>query len=311
MRVLVIGASGFIGGAVSQVLLRAGHAVYALARNPARHGALAKAGLAVCPGALDDAPSVIRAIEPVDAVINAADSDHAAGVQAILGAIERTGKIFIHTSGISVTADRAAGAAGGAILDETTAYEPLPERAARHAIDIAVQDAGRRGSRTVVMCCPLIYGPPAWPGRESVQVPHLVKDACECGVARYVGAGLARWSRCHVEDIAAAYKAALARPVPGALYYPESGEMSWGELAHRIGRVLGVPAGSFSLDEAVGAWGPRALWTYCSNARTRGVRIRADLGWAPKVDALEAKNDALEEDIRRLAAMQARGGVLE
>jgi nucleoside-diphosphate-sugar epimerase len=159
-----------------------------------------------------------------------------------------------------------------------------------------VQDAGRRGSRTVVICCPLIYGPPAWPGRESVQLPHLVRDARERGVARYVGAGLARWSRCHIEDIAAAYVAALAKPVAGALYYPESGETSWGELAAIVGRVLGVPTASFSLDEAISAWGPRALWTYASNARTRGVRIRAELGWAPGIDALEA-------DIRRLAAV--------
>jgi nucleoside-diphosphate-sugar epimerase len=297
MRVLLIGASGFIGGAVSLALLRTGHAVEALVRDPARAQPLEKAGLTVRPGALDDAPSLIRAVQPVDAVINAADSDHATGVQAILGAIEGTAKVFIHTSGISVTADRAAGAGGDAVLNETTAFEPLPERAARRAIDIAVQEAGRRGSRTVVMCCPLIYGPPAWPGRESVQVPHLVKDARERGVARYVGAGLARWSHCHIEDIAAAYVAALARPVPGALYYPESGEMSWGELAQLIGRVLGVPAATFSLEEAVAAWGQRALWTYCSNARTRGVRIRADLGWAPKIDDLG-------EDIRRLAAMR-------
>jgi nucleoside-diphosphate-sugar epimerase len=296
MRVLVIGASGFIGGAVSLALLRAGHAVEALVRRTSGAEALEKAGLAARPGALDDAASLVRAIAPVDAVINAADSDHAAGIQTILGAIEGTAKLFIHTSGISVTADRAAGAAGGAILDETIAFEPIPERAQRRAVDIAVQDAGRRGSRTVVICCPLIYGAPAWPGRESVQVPHLVRDAREHGVARHVGAGLARWSRCHIEDIAAAYVAALAGPEPGALYYPESGETSWGELAGMIGGVVGVPAASFSIEEATAAWGARALWTYASNARTRGVRIRAELGWAPKIDALEA-------DIRRLAAV--------
>ena len=295
MRVLLIGASGFIGGAVSLALLRAGHAVEGLVRNAAGAAAIEKAGLTARPGSLDDGPSLIRAIEPVDAAINAADSDHAAGIRTILGAIEGTAKVFIHTSGISVTADRAAGAAGGAILDETTSFEPIPERAARRAIDLAVRDAARRGSRTVVMCCPLIYGPPAWPGRESVQLPHLVRDARAHGVARHVGAGLARWSRCHIDDVAAAYVAALAGVRPGALYYPESGETSWGELAATIGGVLGVPTASFSLDEAQRAWGPRALWTYASNARTRGVRIRADLGWAPKIDGLEA-------DIRRLAA---------
>jgi hypothetical protein len=65
-------------------------------------------------------------------------------------------------------------------------------------------------------------------------------------------------------------------------------------LAARIGRLLEVPADTGSLDEAIAAWGPRALWTYSSNARTRGVRIRRDLGWTPHVDDID-------RDIRRLA----------
>jgi nucleoside-diphosphate-sugar epimerase len=295
MRVLVIGASGFIGGAVALRLIREGHAVCGLMRDPAKSGRLKEAGLSIWAGSLDDAASLARAIDTVGAVVNAADSDHAAGVQAILRAIEGTGKTFIHTSGISVTADLAAGASGGAIIDETTAFEPIQHRAARRAIDLAVRGAATRGGRTMVICCPLIYGAPVWPGRESVQLPHLVRDARERGVARYVGAGLARWSHAHVDDIAEAYAAALAKGQAGALYYPENGEIAWGELAALIGRVLDVPVGTWSLDDAIKAWGPRALWTYASNARTRGRRIRADLGWAPGIDGVNA-------DICRLAA---------
>lgn len=295
MHVLLIGASGFIGGAVALRLVREGLTVCALVRDAAKSGRLEAAGLSTCAGSLDDAPSLARAIEQVEAVINTADSDHAAGVQAILRAIEGTGKTFIHTSGISVVADYAAGADGSAVIDETTAFEPISERAARHAIDLAVRGAAAGGSRTMVICCPLIYGAPAWPERESVQLPHLVRDARQRGVAYYVGAGLARWSHAHVDDIAEAFAAALAKGQAGALYYPENGEIAWGELAALIGRVLGVPAGSWSLDEAIEAWGPRTLWTYSSNARTRGRRIRAELGWAPRIDGVEA-------DLRRLAA---------
>jgi len=296
MRVLVIGASGFIGGAVALRLIREGLTVCALVRDPAKSGRLEEAGLSICTGSLDDARGLARAIEPVGAVINAADSDHAAGVQIILRAIEGTGKTFIHTSGISVCADLAVGAGGGAIIDESTVFEPIPQRAARHAIDLAVRGAAAAGSRTMVICCPLIYGTPAWPGRESVQLPHLVSDARQHGVARYVGPGLARWSHAHVDDIAEAYAAALAKGQAGALYYPENGEIAWGELAAMIGRELGVPAGTWAFDDAIKVWGPRALWTYSSNARTRGRRIRADLDWGPRVDGIEA-------DISRLAAI--------
>jgi nucleoside-diphosphate-sugar epimerase len=295
MRVLIIGASGFIGGAVALKLVREGHAACALVRDPAKSGRLEAAGLSICAGSLDDVPSLARAIASVDAVINAADSDHAAGVQAILRAIEGVGKTFIHTSGISVCADRAAGAGGGAIIDETTAFRPIPERAARHAIDLAVRGAAAGGSRTMVICCPLIYGAPVWPRRESVQLPHLLAEARKRGIARYVGAGLARWSHAHIDDIAEAYAVALTKGQAGALYYPENGEIAWGELAALIGCVLGVPAGTWSLEDAIDAWGPRALWTYSSNARTRGQRIRADLDWLPRIDGVDA-------EIRRLAA---------
>lgn len=294
MRILVVGATGYLGGGVALRLLREGHAVTALVRDAARAEPLARAGLAIRPGSLDDAAELKRAAADADAVINAADSDHAAGVNAILEAIAGTAKTFIHTSGISVTGDRAAGAGGGTVRDESTDYVPIPERAARHAIDATVRGAASRGCRPIVICCPLVYGPPAWPGRESVQLPHLVSDARKHGVARYVGAGEARWSHCHVDDIAEAYALALARGQSGALYYPESGEQSWAELAGRIGRVLGVPAQSWTLEEAIAAWGQRALWTYSSNARTRGVRIRNDLGWTPH-------SDDIDEDIRRLA----------
>jgi nucleoside-diphosphate-sugar epimerase len=294
MRILVAGASGYLGGAIALRLLRDGHAVVALVRDVAKAEPMTRAGLGIRPGSLDDAVGLKHAVDEVDAVINAADSDHAAGVRAILQAIAGTGKTFIHTSGISVTGDRAAGSGGGVIRDEDTAFEPIPERAARHAVDAAVRSAAGRGCRPMVICCPLVYGAPAWAGRESVQLPHLVKDARERGVARYVGAGEARWSHCHIDDIAGAYALALAQGQAGGLYYPESGEQSWGELAARIGRLLEVPADTWTLDEAIAAWGPRALWTYSSNARTRGVRIRRELGWTPHVDDIDG-------DIRRLA----------
>lgn len=294
MRILVIGATGYLGGAVALRLARDGHTVVALVRDTAKAEPLTRAGLALRPGSLDDAAELKRAVAEADAVINAADSDHAAGVTAILEAIAGAAKTFIHTSGISVTGDRAAGAGGGVIRDEDTAYAPIPERAARFAVDAAVRGAAAHGCRPIVICCPLVYGPPSWPGRESVQLPHLVKDARERGVARYIGAGEARWSHCNVEGIAEAYALALAKGQSGGLYYPESGEQSWAELAARIGRVLDVPAATWTLDEAIAAWGPRALWTYSSNARTRGVRIRKDLGWTPH-------SDDIDEDIRRLA----------
>jgi nucleoside-diphosphate-sugar epimerase len=45
MKALVTGATGFVGAAVVQALLRHGHAVVGLVRDPAKGEALARAGV--------------------------------------------------------------------------------------------------------------------------------------------------------------------------------------------------------------------------------------------------------------------------
>lgn len=66
--ILVIGASGFVGGHLAKALLAEGHAVRCLARDPARVGALAAAGCAVVRGDIADLAAVERAVDGVEAV---------------------------------------------------------------------------------------------------------------------------------------------------------------------------------------------------------------------------------------------------
>ena len=293
MQILIIGATGYLGGGIAARLAHGGHEVTALVRAETKKDQLAGLGIKAASGQLADPASLREACTTADAIINAADSDHEVGVAAILDAIAGTGKAFIQTSGISVTADRAAGVASDVVRDEYTDFTPLPERSHRHELDQRVRNAS--GCRAMVICCPLVYGAPQWPDRESVQLPNLVADAKREGIARYIGDGAARWSHAHISDVAEAYALALERGIAGALYYPENGETSWLEIAEHIAAELGSPRRSISLSEAEVAWGARALWTYGSNARTRGVRLRKELGWQPKIDGLR-------DDIKRLVA---------
>lgn len=66
--ILVIGASGFIGGRLTRALLAEGHTIRCLARDPARLGALAAAGCAIVRGDIADPPAVRRAVDGVEAV---------------------------------------------------------------------------------------------------------------------------------------------------------------------------------------------------------------------------------------------------
>ncbi len=66
-KILVIGASGFVGGHVARALVAAGYAVRCLARNPAKVRDLAALGGEVVRGDMSDPASMRRALEGVDA----------------------------------------------------------------------------------------------------------------------------------------------------------------------------------------------------------------------------------------------------
>ena len=66
-KILVIGASGFVGRRVAQALLADGYEVRCLARNPARVQDLAQAGCQIVQGDISDPASMQRALDGVQA----------------------------------------------------------------------------------------------------------------------------------------------------------------------------------------------------------------------------------------------------
>jgi len=66
-KILVIGASGFVGGHLARALLADGYAVRCLARNPAKVEDLALIGCVIVPGDMSDLASIRQALESVEA----------------------------------------------------------------------------------------------------------------------------------------------------------------------------------------------------------------------------------------------------
>ena len=282
MRVFVTGANGFIGGAVASALVAAGHAVRGLVRDQVKAAAVAAHGIEPVIGTLDDDALLKAEARAADAVVNAASSDHRGAVEALIAALADSGKPLIHSSGSSIVADLAMGEPSDRIFDETMPLAPLPDKAARVAIDRLVLGAAGAGIRAVVLCNTMIYGHALGPPAQSVQIPALVRQAKTSSVVRYIGRGLNRWSNVHIADVAALYPLALAKAPAGTFMYVESGEAALGDIAEAIGARLGLGAAqSWNADEAIAAWGRNmAVFSLGSNSRVRG-KAAAALGWVP------------------------------
>jgi nucleoside-diphosphate-sugar epimerase len=289
MRVFVTGATGFIGGSVAERLVKEGHQVSGLARTREKAEALARSGVTPVLGTLDDADVLAEQARAADAVVNAADSDHRGAAEALVEALAGTGRPLLHTSGSSIVGTDSRGEYSEEVFTEEilapgSPWRPAEDKRARVALDQYVLDAAARGVRSVVLCNTLIYGHGRGPGRDSVQIPALVRQARENGVVRTVGAGRNVWSTVHIDDVADLYTRALDAAPAGTFAFVESGEASFGALAAAVATALGLgPAEQWDVDAAVAYWGYEpAVYALGSNSRVRGERARAELGWRPR-----------------------------
>jgi nucleoside-diphosphate-sugar epimerase len=284
MDIFVTGASGYIGGSVAERLKAAGHRITGLVRSEAKAEQLRGRGMDAVIGTLDDARLLAEQARRADAVVNAANSDHRGAVEVLIRALAGTDKPLLHTSGSSIAGNDARGEPDERVYRRLEEVTPEPEKAARVRIDQRLREAAESGVRSVVLCNTLIYGHGLGLGRDSVQIPALVRQAAKSGIARYVGQGLNRWSNVHIEDMADLYLLALERAEPGSFYFVENGEASFRELVQAIADTLGLgEAQSWPADEAIAEWGfEKAMFALASNSRVRSDLARAELGWQPR-----------------------------
>lgn len=284
MNVFITGATGFIGGSVAVRLIEAGHHVTGLVRDPSRAQALVELGISPVVGTLDDSALLTAQAARADAVINAASSDHAGAVRAILAGLAGSNKPFLHTSGSSLIGDDVQGnVLSDRVFDEDTPFVVEAGKQARYDIDLMVMAAHEQGVRGVVLCNTMIYGTGRGVHTESVQIPPLIAQARKSGIVRVVGKGVNRWSNVHIDDVADLYVLALDHAPAGAFYFVENGEASYAEIGQAIANRLGLGAvQSWPLEDAIKEWGSgHARYSFGSNSRVRALRARRELGWSP------------------------------
>ncbi len=154
MKIFLTGASGYIGGSLAKKLIENGHSVLGLVRSQGKADQLQKLGLDPILGSLDDSDIVTEVAREADAVINAANSDHRPIVEAVLKVLAGTGKPFVQTGGSSIVCDDACGdSESSRVFTDDTPFDPIPQKAARVAIDKLVRKSGiELGIRAIVIC---------------------------------------------------------------------------------------------------------------------------------------------------------------
>jgi nucleoside-diphosphate-sugar epimerase len=281
MRIFVTGATGFIGSAIVQELIGAGHQVTGLARSEASAKALAAAGAAVHLGALEDLDTLQQAAAASDGVIHTAFNhdfstylqnceDDRRIIEALGAALQGSDRQLVVTSGIGVVGP------GGLITeDRGPAASSIVPRAASEEAALALATRGVKAS--ALRLPPSVHG-----DGDHGFVPAIIQFARQHGVSAYVGDGSNRWSTVHRLDAARAYRLILEKGEGRPVFQAIGDEgVPFKAIADVVGRKLHLPVVSKSAEEAAAhfSW----MDKFAAMDVPASARKTAEwLGWQPQ-----------------------------
>lgn len=275
MHVFVTGATGWVGSAVVDDLIGAGHQVTGLSRSEDKAKALAAAGAAVLRGTLDDLDVLRSAASAADAVIHTAfnhdfskfaenaEQDRRA-IEALGSALVGSNRPLLVTSGVALLAP-------GRVATEEDA-PPSDPSWPRKSETMAIALAARGVRAASVRLAPAVHGV-----GDHGFIPILIAIAREKGVSAYIGEGVNRWPGVHRRDAARLYRLALKQGATAPAYHATADEgVPFKAIAEVIGHRLGLPVES--RDPGHFGWFARFAGADmpASSARTRSL-----LGWQP------------------------------
>jgi len=299
MHVFLTGATGYIGSAVLDAMIKGGHRVTAMVRDPEKAERLQARGAATIIGELGLPKTYVNAVKAADAVVHAAMESSPRGVEkeklaldTMLGALAEASRadgkarVFIYTSGVWVLGRSVKAAEEDAPLD------PPPHVEWRPAHEEKVLSAFSGSLRTVVVRPGLVYG-----GGRGI-VSDLIKDALN-GLIRVVGPGKNRWPSIYDHDLAELYVKILESPTAaGVIHATDEADERVIDIAEAI--AAHVPQKPdiriVPLTEARKKFGTYAD-ALALDQKVRSPKARA-LGWTPTQTGVINSVPRLVEEFR-------------
>lgn len=282
MKVFVTGATGFVGTAVVQELLAAGHQVLGLARSEESAKKLTEAGAEVHRGDLTDFESLKSGASVSDAVIHlgfvhdftrfeemcALDKEV---IETIGDTLVGTDRPFIITSGTALFSKD-----GITTENDLSANNPHPRIATENAADAV---AAKGVKVAVVRLSPSVHGK----GDVIGFVPLLIKIAKEKGVSAVINDGNNLWPAVHRLDAAKLYCLALEKPFEKGTRYHAVAEQGipFKTIATQIADRLNIPIVSLNPEEAAEHFSWFTHFAKLDN-KTSSEETKRLLGWNPE-----------------------------
>ncbi|MRH88053.1 sugar nucleotide-binding protein [Nocardia sp. SYP-A9097] len=279
MRVLLIGARGYVGSAVAEHLSALGHEIVALERPGTGTGTgTGTSAYEIRTGDLADPASLTAAVtSDIDAVINLATPSgdvavDAAAVTALTDPLRGTGKPFVYTSGVWVL-----GATDDA--DETTPTNPIPIVGYRPDIERQVLALADTDVRAAVIRPGIVHG-------RGGGIPALLVDLARKHEAPTVVADRSVvWPMVHIDDLADLFAKVVDAAPAGAVWHGISQPaVSVAELAAAAGRAAGVCGETkvWPLDQARAELGATFADALALSQTVTGQAGIDQLNWEPK-----------------------------
>jgi dihydroflavonol-4-reductase len=272
VKLLVTGATGFLGSWVTEQLLHSGCKVRVLARRTTSLGALDRPGIDVAAGDIASRESVAAAASDVEAIVHCAGlvslSPRAGpdlrranleGTRNVLEVAASRGARVLHTSTIGTIGPTS----DPRVLDESAPPAPLsfdyPYAASKRASESLALDYAVRGADVVVLNPGIVLGP----GDPNYSSTRFVLHYLRRELWMHLGGGA---SFADVRDVSAAYVGALARGRRGERYVLAGMNCAYREVQAELTLLTGLHR-SAPMPRPFADW--LALWSEAGAAFAR------------------------------------------